>query len=171
MSSVYPDSSPAAVAALRDTVLRNADQWPGRVRWVRHLPGFLLRPLLDFVIRRALVTESVECPLRTVSEVIREQQVPHIDLLKVDVEKAELDVLEGVEAGDWPRIRQVVVEVHDLDGRLARVTDLLRANGFGTIAVDQEAFFRGSEIFNVYARREGVEVLLTPGVRRKELVS
>ena len=155
MSSVYPDASPAAVASLRNTILRNADQWPRRVRWVRRLPGLLLRPLLDYFIRRALVTESVECLVRTVSEVIREQQVPHIDLLKVDVEKAELDVLEGVDAADWPLIRQVVVEVHDLDGRLARVTELLTENGFGTIAVDQEAFFRGSEIYNLYARRAG----------------
>jgi FkbM family methyltransferase len=155
MSSVYPDTSPGAVASLRNTILRNADQWPRRVRWLRRLPGFLVRPLIDHVIRRALVSEKVECPMRTVSEVIREQQVPHIDLLKVDVEKAELDVLEGVEAGDWPRIRQVVVEVHDLDGRLARVTGLLRENGFGTVEVDQEAFFRGSEIYNVYALREG----------------
>jgi FkbM family methyltransferase len=153
MSSAYPDTSPAAIASLRNLVLRNADQWPRRYRWLRHLPGFLLRPLLDHVIRRALVSENVECPMRTVSEVIREQRVPHIDLLKVDVERAELDVLEGVEPGDWPLIRQVVVEVHDLDGRLAKVTGLLRENGFGTVEADQEEFFRGSEIYNVYALR------------------
>src|SRR5262249_60403938 len=118
MGVVERDASREAVAWLRHTILRNADQWPRWLRWLRHLPGFLVRPLLEQVIRRAVVTEHVECPMRTVSEIIREQQVPHIDLLKVDVEKAELDVLEGIEATDWPRIRQVVVEVHDLDGRL-----------------------------------------------------
>jgi FkbM family methyltransferase len=180
MSSVYPDTSPEAVASLRHTILRNADQWPRCLRWLRHLPGFLMRPLLDHVIRRALVTENVECPMRTVSEIIREQQVPHIDLLKVDVEKAELDVLEGIEASDWPRIRQVVVEVHDLDGRLDRLTELLRANGFGTIEVDQEPFFRGSEIYNLYALRAdstdepamglGPEALRIEGKEANELV-
>ncbi len=34
-----------------------------------------------------------------------------MDLLKVDVEGAELDVLRGVDPQDWARIRQVVVEV------------------------------------------------------------
>jgi FkbM family methyltransferase len=167
MSSVYPDTSLEAVASLRHTILRNADQWPRHLRWLRHLPDFLLWRLLDHIIRRALVTETVECPMRTVSEMIREQQVPRIDLLKVDVDKTEVDVLEGIEAADWPRIRQVVVEVHDLDGRLARVTELLRANGFGTIEVDQEALLRGSEIYNLYALRAGS----TKEPARKELVS
>ena len=32
-----------------------------------------------------------------------------VDLLKVDVERAELDVLRGISSQDWPRIRQVDV--------------------------------------------------------------
>ena len=120
---------------------------------MRRLSGFLLRPCVDFLIRRAFVIESVECPMRTISDVIREHQVPRIDLLKVDVEKAELDVLEGIEAADWTIIRQVVVEVHDLNGRLAKVMALLAENGLEHIHVEQEPLFRGSEIYNLYARR------------------
>ncbi|MDB5307686.1 MAG: methyltransferase FkbM family [Gemmataceae bacterium] len=153
MSSIYPDTSAEAVAALRDTLLRNADQWPSGMRWMRRLPGFLLRRCVDRVIRWAFVTERVECPIRTVSEVIRDQNVTRIDLLKVDVEKAELDVLEGIEPGDWAIIRQVVVEVHDLDGRLAKVAALLTGQGFDAVEVEQEPVFKGSEIYNLYARR------------------
>jgi FkbM family methyltransferase len=155
MSSVYPDTSPEAVVALRDTLLRNGQQLPQGLRWMRHLSGFLLRPCIDYLIRRAFVTEKVECPMRTVSDVIREQQVARIDLLKVDVEKAEWDVLQGIEAANWAIIRQVVVEVHDLDGRLAKVTALLKDNGFQNIVVEQEPLFRGSEIHNLYAQRQG----------------
>lgn len=32
-----------------------------------------------------------------------------VDLLKIDVERAELEVLAGVEAAHWPLIRQVGV--------------------------------------------------------------
>ncbi|MDQ1025098.1 FkbM family methyltransferase [Streptomyces umbrinus] len=53
-----------------------------------------------------------------------------IDLLKVDVEGAEADVLLGIDASQWPRIRQAVVEVADLDGQLERVCEILRGNGF-----------------------------------------
>lgn len=52
-----------------------------------------------------------------------------VDLLKVDVEGAELDVLAGIDGAYWPLIRQVSVEVHDLAGRLALICDLLRARG------------------------------------------
>ncbi|MBO0698181.1 MAG: FkbM family methyltransferase [Zavarzinella sp.] len=153
MSSIYPDTSTEAKAALRDMLLRNADHWPPAMRWMRRLPGFLLRRCIDRLIRWAFVTERVDCPIRTVSEMIRDQNVARIDLLKVDVEKAELDVLEGIEPGDWAIIRQVVVEVHDLDGRLAKVAGLLKAQGFDAIWVEQEPFFEGSEIYNLYARR------------------
>ncbi len=153
MSSVYPDTSTEAVVSLRNTILRNVHQLPQGLRWLRRLSGFLLRPCIDYLIRRAFVVENVECPVRTVSDVIREKQVPRIDLLKVDVEKAELDVLEGIEADDWAIIRQVVVEVHDLDGRLAKVEALLAENGLEHIHVEQEPLFRGSEIYNLYARR------------------
>ena len=44
-----------------------------------------------------------------------------IDLLKIDVEKGELEVLNGIEDADWPRIHQIVMEVHDLDGRVGMV--------------------------------------------------
>ncbi len=53
-----------------------------------------------------------------------------IDLLKVDVEGAEADVLLGIDAAQWPRIRQAVVEVADLDDQLERVCGILRSNGF-----------------------------------------
>ncbi len=52
-----------------------------------------------------------------------------VDLLKMDVEGAEPDVLLGIDADHWPLIRQIVMEVQDLDGRLAAVTDILTANG------------------------------------------
>jgi FkbM family methyltransferase len=52
-----------------------------------------------------------------------------VDLLKVDVEGAELDVLQGIDARHWPLIREVVMEVQDLDGRLAAVCDLLARHG------------------------------------------
>ena len=53
-----------------------------------------------------------------------------IDLVKIDVERAELDVLRGIEDGDWARIGEVVLEVHEanVDGAVR----LLEARGFGT---------------------------------------
>ena len=40
-----------------------------------------------------------------------------MELLKVDVEGSEADVLAGVAAADWARIKQVAVEVHGAELR------------------------------------------------------
>jgi hypothetical protein len=90
-------------------------------------------PLWGFLeARRRLFTRREACTLERLSNVLRSLGRPAVDLLKVDVEGAEEDVLLGVDAGDWPVIRQIVVEVHDVDGRLDRLTRLLEANGYRT---------------------------------------
>ncbi len=60
--------------------------------------------------------ETERCPTRRLSTMIVELGVDQIDLLKIDVEKSELDVLKGIDDVHWPLIRQVVVEVHDIGG-------------------------------------------------------
>jgi amino acid adenylation domain-containing protein/FkbM family methyltransferase len=107
-----------------------------------------LRELLD----ERMQGERVRRPLRTLSQIIGEHEVACIDLLKVDVEGAELEVLLGIDAAHWPRVRQVAVEVHDVDGRLARVRDLLAHHGFA-VASEQDAALTGTALHNVYAIR------------------
>ena len=66
--------------------------------------------------------------MRTVSEVLAEEGLERIDLLKVDVEKSEQEVLAGIREEDWEKIKQVVLEVHDREGSLGRLErELARA--------------------------------------------
>lgn len=92
------------------------------------------------------------CPVRRLSDVIDAERVDRVDLLKIDVQKSERDVLDGIDARHWPCIRQIVIEVHDLDGRLGQITALLRARGFA-VAAEQSERLRGTILFNVFARR------------------
>ena len=124
---------PAWVARVPETLVR----W-----WVRR---FMARTLRDVV--------EYPCPITTASALIDRHGIDGIDLLKVDVEGAELEVLEGVTGHDWSRIRSVVVEVQDVDGRLGAIDTLLRDYGLTELTVEQEAVFRGSHVWNVYARR------------------
>ncbi|HWS85807.1 MAG TPA: amino acid adenylation domain-containing protein [Pyrinomonadaceae bacterium] len=99
--------------------------------------------------------------LRRLSEVIREEGVQTIDLLKVDVQRAELDVLRGIDDEDWPRIRQVVMEVHDgkgseSEGRVAEIIALLESRGFAAVA-EQDEVLEGTDRHNLYAVRRGAE--------------
>ena len=96
--------------------------------------------------------EWLSCDMRTLSSALVEYEIDRVDLLKIDVERAELDVLAGIEAADWPKIRQVVMEVHDEDGRGEQIATLLRAKGF-RVASDQESAMRGTSIRMLYGIR------------------
>ena len=76
----------------------------------------------------------------------------------MDVERAELEVLQGIEEADWPKIKQIAMEVHDLcDGngvrRVHALQSMLQERGFGRITVDQEASMRGTDLYMMYATR------------------
>jgi FkbM family methyltransferase len=106
----------------------------------------------DDLLEERFRAETFRCRLRPLSEVIYEQRVERIDLLKVDVQKCEMQVLDGIDAADWPRIRQVVLEVHDLDGALDRVTGMLEGHGF-RVTAEQDDLYVGSHLYNLYAQR------------------
>ena len=119
----------------------------------RHATADTDAGLLEELLHERLVSESVRCPMTTVSSVMRTHGVERIDLLKVDVEKSELAVLSGVADEDWPRIHQVIVEVHDEGGRLAQVRSLLEKARF-RITVEQDPTLAGTGLHTVYAVRE-----------------
>lgn len=80
--------------------------------------------------------ESVRCvPL---DEALEACATPTVDLLKVDVEGAEIDIFEGATPAMWSRVRRVSVEFHDLirPGCRDRVTRVLRAQGFHDIRTE-----------------------------------
>jgi len=96
--------------------------------------------------------------LKTLSEAITAERIGRIDLLKVDVQRAELDVLKGIRDADWDKIQQIVMEVHDAEGeasegRIPQISTLLESRGFTVIAEQDEAL-RGTDRYNLYASRD-----------------
>jgi FkbM family methyltransferase len=83
-------------------------------------------------VRRRLFRQRHRCQVRTTPAAMRAAGVDAIDLMKIDVEGAEEAVLAGIDTACWSRIRQLVVEVHDVDGRLARLRALLERHGYRT---------------------------------------
>lgn len=68
--------------------------------------------------------------LRSLSSLFTELGLSRVDLLKVDCEGDEENVFLGLLPKHAALIRQVVVEVHDIDGRLARICSMLAAWNF-----------------------------------------
>lgn len=96
---------------------------------------------------------KVPARLRTLSQVIAEQAIERIDLLKINVEKSELDVLRGIAPQDWPKVRQMVIEV-DRIHNLGPITALLAQHGFECL-VEQDPLLAKTELCYVYAIRPG----------------
>lgn len=145
MSSFYADrrEEKEALRAIMENQLRQG--MAGMSRVMRHA---------DELLEERLKSETYDCRLRTVAEVMREEQLEHIDLMKIDVQKSEWDVVSGIGDEDWPKIKQMVVEVHDIGGRLRQMVDLLEARGY-RVAVEQDDHYHQSVLFNLFARRTG----------------
>ncbi|KWK58480.1 non-ribosomal peptide synthetase [Burkholderia ubonensis] len=111
----------------------------------------------DVLLADRFREERVECRLDRLSDVIRREGIARIDLLKIDVQRAEADVLAGIDAEHWPLIAQVVMEVHDgagtsTEGRLGELVDLLEARGF-RVEIEQGELLHGTDRYNLYAQR------------------
>ncbi len=89
-----------------------------------------LAAVLD--VRRRLFLERHRCRLQTLPAAMHAAGVDRIDLVKLDVEGAEAAVVAGVDDRTWPRIRQLVIEVHDVEGRLDLLRALLEGHGYRT---------------------------------------
>ncbi len=120
--------------------------------FLRH--GGLDEEAVDMMIDGLHDGRTIQVPVTTVSDLMSKHDLRSVALLKVDVERAELDVLRGVGAADWPGIGAVVAEVHDEGGRLAQLSELLRDVGF-SLRVRQDPALRGTEMYEVYAYRAG----------------
>ncbi len=157
LCNAYPGDVKEQRDQIKKSILLNFKDAPPSIRRLRWVPPFLRSLIVDRELERAFRTELLACPMRTISDIVREDNIERIDLLKVDAEKGELDVLLGIEEEDWLKIKQVVVEVHDLDGRVEKITDLLKKHGLSEITVEQEPLLKGTNIFNMYALRAKAE--------------
>ncbi len=160
MSGLKADADLEEDVEVLKRFIRNQEQSVGQT-------GVLLSEA-DDVLRERMRGEVYSCRLRRLSDIMREEQVKHIDLLKVDVERSEWSVLQGIDAEDWPKINQVVLEVHDhvsgySGSRVEQITEFLRGHGY-EVSIEEDATMKGAGLYNVYATR-------FPKRKRQELLS
>ena len=125
---------------------------------------------MDEILEQKFQSEDIPVSLHRLSDILSEQGIDTVDLLKIDVQRAEWDVLRGIRDQDWPRIKQIVMEVHSTDsgiaeGMVEKVVNFLEARGYKVVA-DQHDLLKGTDRYNVYARREGYA-----GITRQQLRS
>ena len=94
-------------------------------------------------------SRAIEAPLRALSEIIEEEGLENIELLKINVEKSELDVLRGIEESDWAKIKQIVLET-DTKDNLQAIAILLEGHGYD-LSIDQDVLLENTQLYYVYA--------------------
>jgi FkbM family methyltransferase len=98
--------------------------------------------------------QKVACGFKTLSQVMRETGVDVIDLVKIDVEGSELDVVSGIEAADFGKIKQFAIEVHDFDDHARKIAKILETHRFDTsIAQEDWELHKLLKISTLYAKR------------------
>lgn len=165
----YPNSSGMSSFYADDAEEREVLRWVFRNEAAHTAEGGTILAHAEELLDARLDPTRLVVPVRTLSDVIDEKELQQIALLKVDVQKSELDVLQGIEARHWPIIERMVVEVHDFDGRLKLVEAMLERQGF-VVKIEQDPLFSGSVMYNVYAQRPAAVLakLRTNRARRSE---
>jgi FkbM family methyltransferase len=151
-STMYPDHSAEFRRDSRRFVLEELKYRSAGWRAVlATTPEWVWFPLTELVRRHYQKTREVTCELKRLSDVIADEEIECIDLLKVDTERAEVDVLNGIDSFHWNRIRQVIVEVHEGRPVVDQVVQLLEEHGF--ITVSEPTVPGLDQLFMIYARR------------------
>lgn len=113
----------------------------------------LLNKMVGHFMENRFAKEVYRCKIDTISHIITEYTIERIDLLKIDVEKAERYVLDGIKDGDWDKIDQIVMEVHEANIPFLDDLKSLLVSRRYQVVVEKEESFTNNNIYNFYARR------------------
>ena len=148
MSTANPDmweSDKELLIALKGNLANPPKNW----WWAKYIP----HAVYPYIVRRLRKKpQEMKCTLKTISESIKECQIDKINLLKIDCEGNELKVINGIDEFDWNIIMQLIIEVHDIAGRLDCVVNILKDKQYN-VEVIKEPSLENTSLYNVYARR------------------
>lgn len=104
-------------------------------------------------IERLFRTEPVSAEVDTLDNVVARYGIGTIDLLKIDTEGHERAVLDGIGPALWPRIRQLLVEVHRGPEELRMIRAELEGLGYRSVVEDHPMAQGGAPVFHIHAHR------------------
>lgn len=157
LSSAYPFDTKEEQDMIKSayiTTLKNLPpDAPLFLKILKNMPVFVTNFVLSIMGQKAFAFKKIPCQLTTISSLISKYKISSIDLLKIDVEKSELDVINGIADHDWNKIRQTVIEVHDIENRVSKLTNILKKKGFIYVNIIQEPDLVETNIYCIFATR------------------
>ena len=105
-------------------------------------------------IAKKLVENPIrsKCSIKRLSEIINLFSISQIDLLKIDCEGNELNVINGINNKHWPIIKQIVIEVNDINGRFNYISEKLTTSGY-KIKVTKDPSLKDTNLINLFAKK------------------
>ena len=97
----------------------------------KSLQQALVRDAIKKILASAV---RVKCQFDTLSGVISQENIQSIALLKLDAELADWQIINGVKAQDWQRIRQVAMEVH-VESHVTQLSRFFSERDFSQVSV------------------------------------
>lgn len=68
----------------------------------------------SFIVQEATLSHARRVPAISLQSLMDQYRLPHIDILKIDIEGAEAKVFEGSACHEWlPHVRLLAIELHD----------------------------------------------------------
>lgn len=107
---------------------------------------------IEKLVQATSYEKKIKCEFLPLSEFIESQRISRINLLKIDVERSEFLVLEGIRLDQWKIIDQIVIEVHKFDNNCERIIELLEQHNF-IIQRDTPKILNNTDIIVLYARK------------------
>lgn len=150
LSTSKPEMWDNEPGMFENAVKGSLENAPSELWYAKFVPGFL-SGFISKILRKG--GKKFTCNLVTLSSIIERYGIETIHLLKIDCEGAELSVIQGIEDKDWQKIKQLVMEVHDTEGRLETVKNMCKKHGFAHIITQKEAGFEKTKLVNLFATR------------------
>ena len=122
---------------------------PKKLWWKNLVPKFTYPYFAKRLIKNRT---KINCALKPLSMVIDLLSIEKIDLLKIDCEGNEQKVIDGIEKKNWNIIKQLIIEINDIDGRLSYIENKLMNLGYN-IRVIQEPALKNTKLYNMFAKK------------------
>ena len=149
LSTANPEIWKQEPNTLINAVKGSIQNAPKKFWWAKFIPSFFAPIFTKYLTSSQ---QKSICKIITISHFIETEKIDKIDLLKIDCEGLEWQALKGIKDTDWGKIKSCVIEVHDIEGRLNKVTELLSLFGF-KITLEKEESLKETKLTNVYATK------------------
>lgn len=119
----------------------------------RNIPIKERKSFVEKILKHAYKSNEIDGQIKTLSQIIEENTIHNINLLKIDAENYEWEVLLGIKDDDWHKIQQIAMEVHQHiksgENLLKNISDLLKQKGF-TVRIGENSRETLLDVYMLY---------------------